>query len=390
MSGTAADEDKAELKVRVRTGALDQGQPFILDVEFEVGPGFTILFGASGAGKTTLLDCIAGLRTPESGRITVGSSKLYDSASQVNLPPNHRRVGYLLQSLALFPHLTVVGNVQYGLADLSSAECSTRTRQILELFRIAHLSERRPGEISGGERQRTALARTLVTGPRALLLDEPLTALDAVTKSQILDDLRNWNQEHQIPILYVTHQREELFALGEHVVALENGRVVAQGAPLEVLKRPGMESVAQLAGFENILDATVVETHPEEGTMTCRIGRSPLALEVPLTRLDEARPLRIGVRAGDILVASPKPAGLSARNVFAGTIASLQRCDAMVIASVDCGAIFEVHLTPAACSSLRLGVGQSVWLVVKTYSCQVLQDRRFKPDSPATARFSNS
>jgi molybdate transport system ATP-binding protein len=373
VSGAAVDT--AELNVRVRTKLAGEGQPFSLEVEFAANAGFTILFGASGSGKTTLLDCIAGLRTPDSGRITVGGTTLFDSEGRVDVPPSRRGVGYLLQSLALFPHLNVQQNAEYGLADLSGAERIARAQQILDLFRIGHLAQRRPAELSGGERQRAALARTLVTQPRVLLLDEPLTALDALTKSQILADLRAWNREHQIPIVYVTHQREEVFALGEHVIALENGRVIAQGSPHEVLHRPEFESVAQLAGFENILEATFVAAHPEQGTMTCRIGNSALTLEVPLTRIEQQQELRIGIRAGDILVASDRPEGLSARNVFPGSIASLQRRDVMMVARVDCGVDFEVHLTPGAADSLRLRVGGSVWLVVKTYSCQVMQGR---------------
>jgi molybdate transport system ATP-binding protein len=370
-----SSEHNSDLQVRMRTSVAGQDQPFTLDVEFAVGPGFTILFGSSGAGKTTLLDCIAGLRTPGEGRIAVGSTELFNSAAQINLPPNRRVVGYLLQSLALFPHLSIKGNVEYGLAHLSSTERDARSRGILELFRIGGLAQSRPAELSGGERQRAALARTLVTQPRILLLDEPLTALDAATKSQILDDLRTWNHDHQIPILYVTHHREELFALGERVIALKDGRIIAQGSPHDVVYRPELESIAQLAGFENILDAVLVAAHPEQGTMTCRIGDSSLNLEVPLTRIEQFRPLRIGIRAGDILLASHKPEGLSARNVFPGTITSLQRRDVMVVVHIACGADLEVHLTPAAADSLQLRLGGSVWLVVKTYSCQVMQGK---------------
>lgn len=367
--------DTAELNVEVRTSFRGESQPFSLDVAFAASAGFTILFGASGSGKTTLLDCVAGLRTPDRGRITVGAMTLFDSGARVDVPPNRRRVGYLLQSLALFPHLTVQQNVQYGLADLSGAERDARAQQVLDLFRIGSLAQRRPAELSGGERQRAALARTLVTQPRVLLLDEPLTALDGLTKSQILDDLRSWNRDHQIPILYVTHHREELLALGAHVIAMEDGRIIAQGSPHEVLQRPELESVAQLAGFENIMDASFVVAHPAQGTMTCRIGNAPLTLEVPLTRIDQTRTLRIGIRAGDILVAAGHPEGLSARNVFPGSITSLQRHDVMMIARVNCGADLEVHLTPGAVESLQLRVGTNVWLVVKTYSCQVMQRR---------------
>ncbi len=376
MNASHGTAKNGELRVGVRKNLSSKRESsFCLEVEFAASAGFTILFGASGAGKTTLLNCIAGLQTPEQGRIAVGEMALFDSEERIDLPPNRRNVGYLLQTLALFPHMTVQENVQYGLHGVAKPERERRSCEILESFRITDQAQRRPAELSGGERQRAALARALVMRPKVLLLDEPLTALDAVTKSQIVADLRAWNREQEIPILYVTHQREEVFALGDRVIALEVGRISAQGAPHEVLQRPELESVAQLAGFENILDATFLAENPEQGTMTCWVGGSALSLEVPLTRLNRSRPLRIGIRAGDILLASTKPQGLSARNIFSGTIASLEQRDVMVIAHVACGVEIEVHLTPAAHRSLGLEEGKSVWLVVKTYSCQVLQGR---------------
>ncbi len=270
--------------------------------------------------------------------------------------------------------MTVQQNVQYGLAALDKSERAARSLQTMESFRIASMAQRRPGEISGGERQRVALARALVTRPRVLLLDEPLTALDAVTKARIVDDLRAWNAMCRIPILYVTHDREDVSALGENVIVLEAGRVVAHGPPHDVLNRPQSETVAQLAGFENIFECSAIGSHPEQGTMTCRIAGSQLDIEVPLRRVDTSLPLRVGIRAGDILVASAAPQGLSARNLLAGTITSLQQRDVRVIAKVDCGAEFEVHLTPGARQSLQLEPGARVWLVVKTYSCHVLQN----------------
>jgi molybdate transport system ATP-binding protein len=346
---------------------------FTLDVSLTAGAGFTILFGASGAGKTTLLDCIAGLQTPDEGEIVLGRTVLFSSTSGADLPPSRRAVGYLLQSLGLFPHMTVEQNVQYGLVGLHTAERAARCREILESFRISSLAQRRPGKISGGERQRVALARALVMRPRALLLDEPLTALDALTKSRIVDDLRAWNRQQQIPILYVTHHREEVFGLGENVVVLEEGRIVAEGPPQEVLHRPQSETVAQLAGFENIFDCSVSGSHPAQGTMTCRIAGSTVDIEVPLTRVDASRPVRVGIRAGDILLASSQPRGLSARNVLAGVVTSLEQRDVIVIAKVNCGVEFEVHLTLAARQSLHLETAAQVWAVVKTYSCHVLQ-----------------
>ena len=376
MSASATPAPDEQLSVRLRkcfpnAGGLSSA----LDVRFTVSAGFTILFGASGAGKTTLLDCIAGLQTPDEGAIVIGETVLFDSQSRRNLPPNRRSIGYLLQSLALFPHMTIRQNVQYGLAHLDGAEREARSREVLESFRISSLAQRRPGEISGGERQRVALARALVTRPRVLLLDEPLTALDAVTKARIVDDLREWNKQRRIPILYVTHHREEVFALGENAIVLEAGRLVAHGPPHDVLNRPQSETVAQLAGFENIFECSVTASHPEQGTMTCRISGSTLDIEVPLTRVNRSQALRVGIRAGDILLASAPPQGLSARNVLAGVITSLQQRDVTVVAMVDCGVAFEVHLTPGARQSLHLEPGARVWLVMKTYSCHVLQDR---------------
>lgn len=362
------------LSVRIRKSfAASPGRAFGMDVAFTAPHGYTILFGASGSGKTTLLDCIAGLQTPDSGAISVGDETLFNSERGINLPSHRRTVGYLLQSLALFPHMTVQQNVQYGLNALPRAARDTRCAEILEQFRIASLALRRPGDLSGGERQRVALARTLVTRPRVLLLDEPLTALDASVKSQILDDLRAWNRTQQIPILYVTHHREEVFALGNQVIAIDAGRVVATGSPHEVMQRPQSETVAQLVGFENIFPCEIGAHHPEQGTMTCRISGSAVDLEVPLSRLDHSRNVLVGIRAGDILLASAAPQGLSARNVYRGLVEALEQRDVMVIARIQCGAVFEVHLTPAGRDCLKLAVGATVWLIVKTYSCHVLQ-----------------
>ena len=238
-----------DLAVKFRHVIPVQEREFALDIEFSVAPGFTILFGPSGAGKTTLLDCVAGLAKPESGRIVVGERVLFDSDQRLSLPVAKRRVGYVFQSLALFPHLTVEQNVQYGLAHLPHSKRNERSSAILQAFRISHLARRSAKEISGGESQRVALARTLVTHPEVLLLDEPLAALDAATKRKIIDDLRAWNQAHRIPILYVTHSREEVFALGERVIVLDAGRIVAQGTPHEVIEAPRQETVAHPAGI---------------------------------------------------------------------------------------------------------------------------------------------
>jgi molybdate transport system ATP-binding protein len=365
------------LNARIRKTFSSAEREFSLDVEFTAVPGFTVIFGPSGSGKTTLLDCVSGLTTPDAGKITVGESVLFGGSESFNLPPAKRNVGYVLQDLALFPHLTVKQNIEYGLAYLPRHDREKKVTLMMQEFRIEHLSEQRPGKISGGERQRVALARSLVTDPCVLLLDEPLAALDAATKSKIIDDLRRWNRQHQIPILYVTHSREEVLALGECVLVMQQGRIVARGTPHEVLSAPLQESVAQLVGFENIFDATVEGVHEDRGTMVCRLSHSQtlcdVSLETPLIRAHVGEHLRVGIRAGDILLAITKPEGLSARNVIAGCVVSIERCDMIVSAKVDCGVEINVHLTLAARDALQLESGRKVWLVIKTHSCHLMQ-----------------
>jgi molybdate transport system ATP-binding protein len=202
-----------------------------------------------------------------------------------------------------------------------------------------------------------------------------LAGLDAPTKSRILDDLRKWNEAHRVPILYVTHSRDEVFALGERVLVLDAGRIVAQGTPHEVVSAPKQETVAQLGGLENIFDAIVESVHQERGTMTCLLtagGATPVRLETPLVRADVGSILRVGIRAGDILLAIAKPVGLSARNVIPGRITTLERRDMIISARVNCGVEMDVHLTLAARDALELEGGREVWLVIKTHSCHLM------------------
>jgi molybdate transport system ATP-binding protein len=370
MSANSSQSATGGLSVTVRKqfGPPDGSA---LDISFEAPAGFTSLFGPSGAGKTTLLDCIAGLITPDQGRIAINNDVLFDSRAGVNTAVETRHLGYVFQDLALFPHLNVEQNIEYGIAGLTRNEQRKRADAILESFRIRELRSRRPAEISGGEKQRVALARTLVTEPRALLLDEPLSALDIPTKSRILDDLRVWNDVHRIPILYVTHSREEVFALAEQVIMLEHGREVAHGDPFRVLHAPQTETTAYIAGFQNVLDATVEGVHEDRGTMTCTVGR--VSLETPLADARQGDSVRVGISAGDILVATVLPQGLSARNIVPGRVMSATTRDRTVILYVDCGVLFEAHVTPHAQESLGLVAGREVWLVIKTHSCHLLR-----------------
>jgi molybdate transport system ATP-binding protein len=382
--------NSADLEVRIRKRFRNSEGSFQLNVHLRALSGFTILFGASGAGKTTLLDCIAGVTDPDDGRIALGGHCLYDSERKRNVAAWKRHIGYVHQDLALFPHMTALENVGYGLRILNSAEREARSREMLDMFRIDHLRDRRPAQISGGERQRVALARALVTQPRALLLDEALAALDRPTKSSLIYDLRQWNVYCGIPILFVTHDSEEVFALGDEVIVLDAGKIVAQGRPQEVMHAPRLETVAQLSGFENIFNATVVALNETRGTMTCRVvpaktthglfAHHPLRdgtleLETPLVQAEVGSRLRVGIRAGDLLLATEQPRGLSARNVLPGIILRLEPKAAMISAAVDCsGTELAVHLTLAARDALQLAPDKKVWVVVKTHSCHLMRN----------------
>ena len=368
--------DMLEVTIRKRRSSIVDAAAegdFSLDVGFSAAPGITMLFGPSGAGKTTLLDCLAGLLSPDEGRIALNGDAWFDSASRTNLPPARRGAGYVFQDLGLFPHLTVEQNVEYGIFRLPPLERRRRSAAILEALRIPSRARSYPAALSGGERQRVALARSLVVEPRLLLLDEPLSALDASIKARIIDDLREWNRSHDIPVLYVTHSHAEAFALGERMIVLEGGKILAEGPPQEVLLAPRHETVAQLAGFENVFDAEVIAIDEKAGVMTCRLDTGQICVEAPLGRTAPAGKVRLGLRAGDILLAAEPPRSLSARNVFSATILSLARHDYQMEALVDCGVLFRVHLTLGAAASLKLAAGSAVWVVFKTHSCALLQ-----------------
>jgi molybdate transport system ATP-binding protein len=354
------------LSVRIRRRLSSS---FALDVDFVAAPGITIFFGESGSGKTTLLRCVAGLTRPDEGHITIGERTLLDTKTGVDVDPSRRHLGFVFQHLALFPHLTAARNIEYGLSHLEPSARRDRVTHIAASFRIEHLLSRRPGEISGGERQRVGLARSLVTDPGILLLDEPLTALDHGTQSRIMDDLRQWNAERRIPVLYVTHSQREAFALAERVLVVEDGAIVADGTPQQVMETPTRGGVAQLAGFENILDAVVTSRQPEAGVMVTRVAGTHVDLETPIAPVEAGDPIRVAVRAGDILLATERPRGLSARNLLPGTVASLTREGAFVRADVDVGVPIEVHITPTAADTLGLHAGHAVWIVIKTHSC---------------------
>ncbi|HEX6209986.1 MAG TPA: ABC transporter ATP-binding protein [Methylomirabilota bacterium] len=236
---------------------------FTLDVDWTADGGVAALFGPSGAGKTLTLQCMAGLLRPDAGRIVVDGRVLFDDAAATDLPPQARRVGYVFQGYALFPHLTVADNVGFGLRDRPHPERARRVAEVLARLGLAGLERRYPRELSGGQRQRVALGRALAIDPALLLLDEPLSALDAPLRRTLRDDLRAVLTDWGAAAVVVTHDFTEAYRLGDRIVVYEGGRVVQAAPRTELLWQPASEAVARIVGIPNVLHGTVIKATPD-------------------------------------------------------------------------------------------------------------------------------
>jgi molybdate transport system ATP-binding protein len=236
---------------------------FALDVAWTAGDGVAVLFGPSGAGKTLTLQCLAGLVRPDAGRIALGDRVFFDAATGVDLPPQQRRIGYVFQGYALFPHLSVADNVGFGLREMPRAVRRERVARMLARLGLDGLERRYPRELSGGQRQRVALGRALAIEPALLLLDEPLSALDAPLRRALRDELRGLLSEVGTAAVLVTHDFTEAYRLADRIVVYEEGRVVQSAPRAELLWQPASETVARIVGVRNVLRGTVVKATPD-------------------------------------------------------------------------------------------------------------------------------
>jgi molybdate transport system ATP-binding protein len=236
---------------------------FTLDVGWTAGDGVAVLFGPSGAGKTLTLQCLAGLVRPDAGRIALRDRVFFDAAAGVDLPPQQRRIGYVFQGYALFPHLSVADNVGFGLREAPRAVRRERVARMLARLGLEGLERRYPGELSGGQRQRVALGRALAIEPALLLLDEPLSALDAPLRRALRDELRGLLSEVGTAAVLVTHDFTEAYRLADRIVVYEAGRVVQSAPRAELLWQPASETVARIVGVRNVLRGTVVKATPD-------------------------------------------------------------------------------------------------------------------------------
>jgi molybdate transport system ATP-binding protein len=294
---------------------------FSLDAAFAMPEaGVTALFGPSGCGKSTILAAVAGLLRPDEGRIALDGVALLDTARGLCLPPEARRCGVVFQDARLFPHLTVESNLRYGLRRAPREATGPGFEEVVALLGLAPLLARRPAALSGGERQRVALGRALLSRPRLLLMDEPLAALDTPRRAEVLPFLARLRDVARLPILYVTHALDEVDALADTLVLLEDGRVRAAG-PLEALTARTDLPLAQRRDGGVVLGCVVLDHDAARGLT--RLGFAGGAVVVPLRDEPPGTPLRLRLRARDVAVATQAPQGLSTSNALPCTLAGI-------------------------------------------------------------------
>ncbi len=356
---------------------------FHLETDWVVEPGqVLVLFGPSGAGKSTTLRAIAGLLRPVRGHVEVGGQVVYDGDDGTWVPTHKRRLGYLTQQYHLFPHLKVAANIAFGLPDHNSTVGRERVSELSSLFELEGLEERYPWELSGGQQQRVALARALASRPAILLLDEPFGSLDAELRRTLHRELRSMLVQSPVPVMLVTHDREEALALGDSVQVVNEGRTLVTGNPLEVLGQPGQGRVARLVGVENLYDLRVVERNSRDGTMTC-VGPG-LQLEVPLDSHTSGRSslegdqdrVTVAIRASDIILAKEELAESSARNQLPGEVVSVESRPPGHAVTLNCGQHLRCHITGAALEEMGIQTGQRLWAVFKASSCFLVDQER--------------
>jgi molybdate transport system ATP-binding protein len=338
---------------------------FRLDVDLCLpGRGVSALFGHSGSGKTSLLRCMAGLQRPSLGRLWVAGECWQEGRHF--LPVHRRPIGYVFQEASLFPHLSAQGNLEYGWKRSRTALSRTDLAQIIDLLGLAPLLQRRPDQLSGGERQRLAIARALAVGPRLLLMDEPLSALDLPRKREILPYLQRLHDSLEIPILYVTHSPDEVARLADHLVVLEQGRVLAQGPLVETLARIDLPiRLGEEAGV--VIEGQVVERDQRWGL--ARVAFAGGSLWVRDAGLALHQNLRLRALARDLSLTLEQQTGTSILNHLQGVVSQLQAGEhpSQMLVRVEVGATpFVVRLTARSAAALDLAPGKPIWLQIKS------------------------
>jgi molybdate transport system ATP-binding protein len=341
---------------------------FILDATFQTSHRVTAVFGPSGSGKTTLLGLVAGFLRPQKGRILLDDRLLVDTSLGLVLPPEKREIGYVFQDHLLFPHLTAEGNLRYGQRHRRGGRPIAMER-VVEVLEIGPLLRRYPKHLSGGERQRVALGRALLSGPRLLLMDEPLASLDAPLKARILAYLERIVAQWEIPTLFVTHSQAEVRRLAQWVIVLDRGRIVASGTPEEALSRPEPLGWKNATGPMNLLRLDDVQFASEE--TLGHVGGQ--AIHIPPLPAPAAMPVFVEFSPADVTLSRQDIPGLSARNHLRGRVCRLVALDRAVFVAVDIGQILWAEVTPQAVAELQLASGVEVTCLLKAHSLRVLE-----------------
>ena len=343
----------AAFTVRHRSGTTIEGR-------LEAGGGVAVLYGPSGSGKTTVLRALAGLDRPIAGRIEFDGEIWFDATRRIDRAPQARDIGMLGQDLSLFPWLDVAGNVGYALRRLSATDRAARVAGALHDFDLDPLARRMPDTLSGGQQQRVALARALVRRPRLLLLDEPLSALDAPLRAALRTGLRRQLVETGLPVVLVTHDHTEALALGDTIVVMDEGRVLQTGAVAEVFSRPSDVRVARIVGTESILPGTVIGI--DAGLATVDVGAVHLSAVAPP---EGVRVVHVCLRAEEVVLLRDNPGALSARNRFPVTVRFVVPEGPLVRVGLDAGFELTALVTRAAAEELALAPGERLLAAVK-------------------------
>jgi molybdate transport system ATP-binding protein len=333
-------------------------------------PGVLILFGPSGSGKTTVLRCLAGLERPERGRIRLGEEVWLDTDAGIDRPPHSRSLGYMFQDYALFPTRSVAGNIAFGLGAMPAGERTRRVAEVLELLQLRDCAHLKPSQLSGGQQQRVALARAIARRPQLLLLDEPLSALDAPTRMQLRGELRHLLKGLAIPSVVVTHDWAEALALGDRMAVVSRGRVLQTGTPAEIFNRPADAEVARVVGIETALAGHIVESL--EGLATVDVHGVRLhALAVEGIGPD----VFVCIRAEDIVLERGETGTTSARNRLNGRVTEISALGALTRVGLDCGIPLAAVVTRSAVDDLQLTTGVSVAASIKAGAVHLVPRR---------------
>ena len=341
---------------------------FGLDAAFECGEGVTALFGRSGSGKSTLVNAIAGLIRPRKGRVVFDGETLFDSERGIHMRAGRRRFGYVFQEGRLFPHLSVRQNLIYSHWFDRGLHSLPDFTHVVELLGIGALLQRRPAQLSGGEKQRVAIGRALLAKPRLLLLDEPLASLDAERKHEILRYLRLLRDETRIPMIYVSHAVEEVLELADQVVLLASGRVVANGSVEEVMGRPDLRPVSGVFEGGAVIETHVIAIDREDGLAT--LGFDGGTLMVANFDAQAGESVRVRIRAREVSIALEPPRHISIQNILRGTITAIDvpRGSSVNVTITVGTATLRSRITQRSARQLALAPGMEVYVLIKAVS----------------------